>query len=92
MEDSALVRLARGDGTAVHAVMSQFNGLVWSLARKLCPRHDCAKTLEAEWGSMGAFAGAGEDGTQGNVVGAVVFSSGKFGPVVDRHTDHHRLT
>lgn len=36
-EDSVLQRVAGGDPTAVNDCIERFGGLVWSLARKLCP-------------------------------------------------------
>jgi RNA polymerase sigma-70 factor (ECF subfamily) len=36
--DSILQRIARSDAAAVEACVDRYGGLVWSLARRLCPR------------------------------------------------------
>jgi RNA polymerase sigma factor (sigma-70 family) len=39
VSDSLLQRIAAGDSNAVQACIDQYSGLVWSLARRLCPSH-----------------------------------------------------
>jgi RNA polymerase sigma-70 factor (ECF subfamily) len=38
-----LQRVANGDAAAVDECLDKFGGLVWSLARRLCPRHEDAE-------------------------------------------------
>jgi RNA polymerase sigma factor (sigma-70 family) len=55
-----LERVADGDAAAVDECLGQFGGLVWSLARRLCPRHEDAEDAVQEifveiWLSAGKF-------------------------------------
>ena len=43
-----LQRVADGDAAAVDECLSEYGGLVWSLARKMCPRHEDAEDAVQE--------------------------------------------
>ncbi|MBL7040495.1 MAG: sigma-70 family RNA polymerase sigma factor [Pirellulaceae bacterium] len=43
-----LQRVADGDAAAVDECLSQYGGLVWSLARRMCPRHEDAEDAVQE--------------------------------------------
>ena len=45
---SILQRVADGDAAAVDECLDKYGGLVWSLARRLCPRHEDAEDAVQE--------------------------------------------
>lgn len=67
--DSVLHRVARGDADAVNECIDRFGGLVWSLARKLCPDRGEAEDIVQEifisvWKSADRFdASMGSEAT-----------------------------
>ena len=55
-----LQRVAEGDAAAVDECLGRYGGLVWSLARRLCPRHEDAEDAVQEifveiWRHAGKF-------------------------------------
>ena len=55
-----LQRVADGDAAAVDECLGQYGGLVWSLARRLCPKHEDAEDAVQEifveiWRNAGKF-------------------------------------
>lgn len=58
--DSILGRIAAGEAGATADCIAQYGGLVWSLARRLCPSHELAEdavqdVFLAVWKSAGRF-------------------------------------
>ena len=59
-DSGVLRRVAQGDENAVRETMDRFGGLVWSLARRLCPTHEDAEDAVQEvfveiWRNAGKF-------------------------------------
>jgi len=57
---TVLQRVADGDVAAVDECLGQYGGLVWSLARRLCPKHEDAEDAVQEifveiWRNAGKF-------------------------------------
>ena len=48
VSQTTLQRIAAGEGAAVEECLQQYGGLVWSLARKLCPNHADAEDAVQE--------------------------------------------
>lgn len=60
MAETILNRIAQGDKTAVQECLDKFGGLVWSLARRMCPNKDEAEDAVQEifidiWKNAGRF-------------------------------------
>ncbi|CAN5451484.1 sigma-70 family RNA polymerase sigma factor [soil metagenome] len=60
MAETILNRIAEGDKTAVQDCLNKFGGLVWSLARRMCPNKDDAEDAVQEifidvWKNAGRF-------------------------------------
>lgn len=60
MPQTLLERVADGDAAAVDECLGKYGGLVWSLARRLCPRHEDAEDAVQEifveiWRNAGKF-------------------------------------
>ena len=60
MPPTLLQRVADGDAAAVDECLGHYGGLVWSLARRLCPRHEDAEDAVQEifveiWRNAGKF-------------------------------------
>ncbi len=60
MTQTILYRIAEGDKTAVQDCLDKFGGLVWSLARRMCPNKEDAEDAVQEifidvWKNAGRF-------------------------------------